>query len=303
MEVDEIAKLSQSDIEIILDLYKNGETFTNIAKKFNVSRSSVTRRIKQAGVYRLDSSKTCVNCGSVFYPSNYASQIQRFCSDNCRQHNFWKDKERPKKPKTIANCRYCGNLYEKNGRSSYCSVSCKEKQYEKDKNRGRKIRFYKVDCEYCKTKELSKVEKRYCSDRCADKHYEIKRRNRKRKLKKCKICNSWHSKRGVYCSIKCGKKAHKHRSSERMILARKNGQFDADIDIYKLIERDGGCCYLCGDDVLFSYNFNHPKYPTIEHVVPISKGGTHSWDNVMVACRDCNTRKKTKSLDDFLKGR
>ena len=46
MEVDEIAKLSQYDIEIILDLYKNGETFTNIAKKFNVSRSSVTRRIK-----------------------------------------------------------------------------------------------------------------------------------------------------------------------------------------------------------------------------------------------------------------
>ncbi|RQM94427.1 hypothetical protein COR53_07845 [Staphylococcus pettenkoferi] len=88
-----------------------------------------------------------------------------------------------------------------------------------------------------------------------------------------------------------------------MILARKNGQFDADIDIYKLIERDGGRCYLCGDDVLFSYNFNHPKYPTIEHVVPISKGGTHSWDNVMVACRDCNTRKKTKSLEDFLKGR
>lgn len=111
--MDEIAKLSQSDIKIILDLYKKGETFTNIAKKFNVSRSSVTRRIKQAGVYKLDSSKVCIRCGTTFYPSNYGSQIQKFCSDNCRQRNFWKDKERPKKPKTIANCRYCGNLYEK----------------------------------------------------------------------------------------------------------------------------------------------------------------------------------------------
>ena len=303
MEVDEIAKLSQSDIEIVIDLYKKGESFTNIAKKFNVSRNMITKKIKDAGVYRLDITKTCKWCGKIFKPSNHATHIQRFCSDYCRQHNFWKDKERPKQPKKKAKCKYCNTLYDKANSSIYCSDICRKKQYEKDKNRGRKIRFYKVVCEYCKTKELSKVKKRYCSDRCADKHYEIKRRNRKRKLKKCKICNSWHSKRGVYCSVKCGKKAHKHRSSERMILARKNGQFDADIDIYKLIERDGGRCYLCGDDVLFSYHYNDPKYPTIEHVIPITKGGTHSWDNVMVACRDCNTRKKTKSLEDYLNGR
>lgn len=299
----EIAKLRQSDIKIILDLYQKGETFTDIAKKFNVSRSSITRRIKQAGVYRLDSSKTCVRCGVVFYPSNYGSQIQKFCSDNCRQNNFQENKKPLKKPKKIANCRYCDNIYEKEGRSNYCSSNCREKQYEKDKNKGRKIRFYKVNCDYCKTKKLSKIKRRYCSEQCADKHYEIKRRNRKRKLKKCKMCKSWHTKKGMYCSVYCGKKAHKHNSSQRMILARKNGQFDADIDIYKLIERDGGRCYLCGDDVLFSYHYNDPKYPTVEHVIPITKGGTHSWDNVKVACRECNTRKSTTLIDDYLKGR
>lgn len=303
MEVDEIAKLSQSDVEIVIDLYKKGESFTNIAKKFNVSRNMITKKIKDAGIYRLDITKTCEWCGKIFKPSNHATHIQRFCSDYCRQYNFWKDKERPKQPKKKVNCKYCNTLYEKIGRSNYCSDICKEKQYEKDKNKGRKIRLYKIYCKCCGNKTWSKNNKIYCSYYCKERHRSTRRKNLKRRLKKCKICNSWHSKRGVYCSVKCGKKAHKHRSSERMILARKNGQFDADIDIYKLIERDGGRCYLCGDDVLFLYNFNHPKYPTIEHVVPISKGGTHSWDNVMVACRDCNTRKKTKSLDDFLKGR
>ena len=29
----------------------------------------------------------------------------------------------------------------------------------------------------------------------------------------------------------------------------------------------------------------------IEHVMPISKGGTHDWDNLAVVCQPCNRRK------------
>ncbi|MEX5913845.1 HNH endonuclease [Staphylococcus ureilyticus] len=262
MEVDEIAKLSQSDIEIILDLYKKGETFTNIAKKFNVSRSSVTRRIKEAGAYRLETSKECVRCGKTFYPSNYGSQIQKFCSDNSRQHNFWEGKERPKK---LSNCQYCDTEFEVGRR------------------------------------------KTYCSEECAKKHNNLEKK-KKWRFKKCRYCEKWrYGFNGKYCSEQCRKRAKRIKDelskSERLKRARSNGQFDADIDIYKLIERDGGRCYLCGDDVLFSYHYNHPKYPTIEHVMPISKGGAHSWDNVKVACRECNTYKSATLIDDFLKGR
>ena len=35
---------------------------------------------------------------------------------------------------------------------------------------------------------------------------------------------------------------------------------------------------------------------TIDHVVPLSKGGEHSWENVVLACRSCNSRKGTKLL-------
>lgn len=37
--------------------------------------------------------------------------------------------------------------------------------------------------------------------------------------------------------------------------------------------------------------FDHsdgPDYPTIDHVIPLSKGGSHTWDNVKVACGECN---------------
>jgi 5-methylcytosine-specific restriction endonuclease McrA len=38
--------------------------------------------------------------------------------------------------------------------------------------------------------------------------------------------------------------------------------------------------------VVFSKN-----YLPIDHVIPRSKGGKHSWDNVVIACEPCNSRK------------
>ena len=43
-------------------------------------------------------------------------------------------------------------------------------------------------------------------------------------------------------------------------------------------ERDG--TIICGD-----------RYPLIDHIVPLSKGGKHSWGNVALACRGCNYMK------------
>jgi 5-methylcytosine-specific restriction endonuclease McrA len=37
------------------------------------------------------------------------------------------------------------------------------------------------------------------------------------------------------------------------------------------------------------------KKLTIDHVVPISKGGQHTWTNVVTACSQCNNRKGDKT--------
>lgn len=62
------------------------------------------------------------------------------------------------------------------------------------------------------------------------------------------------------------------------------------ITIDKLIERDGNICYICGIRTSTKGGSYDPKYPNIEHVIPRAKGGTHTWDNVKVACRYCNVR-------------
>jgi 5-methylcytosine-specific restriction endonuclease McrA len=52
--------------------------------------------------------------------------------------------------------------------------------------------------------------------------------------------------------------------------------------------RDGGRCVYCGGVAT-----------SIDHVVPRSRGGTHTWDNVVAACRRCNHTKADRSLAEL----
>lgn len=63
------------------------------------------------------------------------------------------------------------------------------------------------------------------------------------------------------------------------------------VTLPKLVERDGLNCAICGLPCLYYGNYLAPLYPTIDHIVPISKGGGHTWDNVQVAHRLCNIKK------------
>jgi hypothetical protein len=40
----------------------------------------------------------------------------------------------------------------------------------------------------------------------------------------------------------------------------------------------------------------HDKDLTLDHVVPASKGGKTSWENIVTACQDCNHRKSDKIM-------
>jgi 5-methylcytosine-specific restriction endonuclease McrA len=51
--------------------------------------------------------------------------------------------------------------------------------------------------------------------------------------------------------------------------------------------RDGHRCQYCGSAA-----------ENIDHIIPRSKGGPHAWDNVVAACRPCNTRKRDRMLDE-----
>lgn len=63
----------------------------------------------------------------------------------------------------------------------------------------------------------------------------------------------------------------------------------ADVTLEALIERDGTSCVWCGKDVWRTDL-------TAEHLVPRSRGGRTSPENLTVACRACNRRRGTRPV-------
>jgi len=47
--------------------------------------------------------------------------------------------------------------------------------------------------------------------------------------------------------------------------------------------RDAWKCQYCGG-----------LAETVDHLVPRSRGGAHSWENVVAACKKCNSRKRDR---------
>jgi len=78
---------------------------------------------------------------------------------------------------------------------------------------------------------------------------------------------------------------------------------DDGITALRVRKRDGDTCCYCGVTMLFlrategRYN---PTKATLEHVIPISRGGLHVWENVKLACRRCNVSKQAKTVEEWL---
>uniref|UniRef100_B8HKG9 HNH endonuclease n=1 Tax=Cyanothece sp. (strain PCC 7425 / ATCC 29141) TaxID=395961 RepID=B8HKG9_CYAP4 len=56
----------------------------------------------------------------------------------------------------------------------------------------------------------------------------------------------------------------------------------------EVLRRDHHTCQYCGST----------KHLTLDHIIPRSKGGTHTWDNVVTACESCNLAKGDRLLHE-----
>ena len=56
-----------------------------------------------------------------------------------------------------------------------------------------------------------------------------------------------------------------------------------------VLRRDGFRCAYCRDR----------RASTVDHVIPTSRGGANTWENVVAACEPCNTRKGDRLLREL----
>lgn len=55
-----------------------------------------------------------------------------------------------------------------------------------------------------------------------------------------------------------------------------------------IMKRDGNRCQYCGSH----------KNLTIDHVLPRSRGGRDTWENLVTACDDCNVKKGNRTPEE-----
>lgn len=66
------------------------------------------------------------------------------------------------------------------------------------------------------------------------------------------------------------------------------------VDPSQVYERDAWRCHICGHKVRRDVNGLHQLGATLDHLIPLSRGGAHCYENVALAHRKCNTRKNAQ---------
>jgi 5-methylcytosine-specific restriction endonuclease McrA len=87
---------------------------------------------------------------------------------------------------------------------------------------------------------------------------------------------------GVWCCNEC-RRPSKRASDARRKLAKLSTQVQQ-VDLRIVAERDGWRCHICGGQVT-------RKNWSLDHVIPVSRGGPHTYANVALAHRSCNSSK------------
>lgn len=117
-------------------------------------------------------------------------------------------------------------------------------------------------------------------------------------------CGWCGSKVKVRSSLQGGKKYHDdcavkaRRARNRIKTVKRQGvRSDARITHEEVAERDNFTCHLCGELVDMSLPRTSRFGATLDHVIPVSKGGVDSLDNLKLAHWVCNIRKSDKILE------
>lgn len=76
--------------------------------------------------------------------------------------------------------------------------------------------------------------------------------------------------------------------------ALKRGSTVESVSYELILDQHGMVCHICGDGIPSLADLN------MDHVIPLARAGTHTYDNIRPSHKTCNQRKHTKLVAEFL---
>lgn len=163
------------------------------------------------------------------------------------------------------------------------------------------------NCLHC-GKKLEPEQPKFCSSRCSARYYRGVEA-----IRQCDHCGKEYEpyNGALTCSPECeyqrDRRQQRDYYAHRMATdpeyrARMFGAYHArrmviegigsEVVVYEeVFERDGWICQLCGDPIDREAEWPDPYSPSLDHVVPLARGGAHTYDNVQCTHLRCNLSK------------
>lgn len=206
----------------------------------------------------------CKMCGCKFRPK--AGNRKTFCSRECAFAHKSADAESRRQSRAVADgcllwcnkwcpCAACGKMFVGRRNSKYCSEECRPPSYA--------------------TVEVIVAP-------CVDCGKKVRRTAGLTKPPRCKRCSRRR------CRSRLNKN-HRRRALKYGV------PYDSSVKAKQVFDLDGYVCQVCGKKTMKDKKVPHPKAPTIDHIIPMSKGGGHVWGNVQCACFMCNSVKSSNA--------
>jgi len=201
----------------------------------------------------------------------------KYCSAHCRDLHANIGRRR-----YTYKCLQCGREFATVSRTAtYCSVRCRALS---------RTLSPKV-CVVCGMSFQPDVRDQLC---CGPVCAMVRRAATKRSIRterQCQQCGAMFSTGAShphrkFCSIRCARAASCHRRQARQ----RAGSADV-FDAIEIFERDGWRCAICGKPVRCGVNGKHPLQPSLDHILPLSEGGSHTRGNVRCTHLKCNLER------------
>lgn len=240
----------------------------------------------------------CAECGAgINRKSTLERRVKAFCNADCRS-KFYGTR------KVSRACLFCSAPFicnESNELKKYCSQEC-----------GHKARKNKVkterQCVTCSKPFATAFDhQRFCSTVCrlADRFVRVygERSKPTQYTSTCAWCNEaivkdtpfYHP---THYHRDCAKKAERARYRLKTI-KRQGASTGIRISVDELAERDGFICYLCNGQVDMTVPRLSPNGATVDHIVPISRGGLDTLENIKLTHWKCNRAKGAKLIEEL----
>ncbi len=226
---------------------------------------------------------SCLHCGvPVSRAVGARGPLPKYCSESCRNSAKWL------RQKAANPCPVCSGPMSRSSSSASEVQRCRKCQLGERKH-GTTAMYDKgkCRCDRCKAAVAAR-HRRYVARRKAA-GVPVKP-NRRSVAAVCEQCGldflaRVDSTMARFCSLDCANDFQGRAPVARFRIAKSKR--------FAIYEACGWVCQLCMSPVRDDVRQHHPRYPTLDHIVPRAHGGSDDPSNLRLACFQCNTLRGT----------